>query len=40
MSWLATVKGPHQLLMTYADKLFYGGFKTAPRPDYIDPREH
>ena len=33
----ATVAGPHQALMTYADKLFYGEFKGAPRPDFIDP---
>lgn len=37
ISALATVKGPHQALMTWADKLFYGEFKGAPRPDFIDP---
>ncbi len=37
MSVPATVAGPHQALMTYADKLFYGKFKGAPRPDFIDP---
>ncbi|MFQ6099814.1 MAG: reductive dehalogenase [Anaerolineae bacterium] len=37
MSVLATVKGPHQALMTQADKLFYGKFKGVPRPDFIDP---
>lgn len=40
MSLLATVKGPHQSLMTQADKLFYGKFEGAPRPDFIDPFEH
>jgi ferredoxin len=40
MSLLATVKGPHQSLMTQADKLFYGKFEGAPRPDFIDPFGH
>jgi len=40
MALLATVKGPHQLLMTQADKLFYGKFEGAPRPDFIDPSGH
>jgi len=40
MSLLATVKGPHQWLMTQADKLFYGKFEGAPRPDFIDPFRH
>jgi ferredoxin len=39
MSVLATVKGPHQSLMTLAEKLFYGKYKSAPRPDFIDPYE-
>ena len=34
---LATLKGPHQSLLVRADKLFYGEFKGAPRPDFIDP---
>jgi ferredoxin len=34
---LATIKGPHQAWLVRADKLFYGEFKGAPRPDYIDP---
>ena len=38
MSSLATVRGPHQSLMTHAEKLFYGEFEGAPRPDFIDPR--
>jgi len=37
MSWLATIKGPHQALMTWADRLFYGKFKSGPGPDFIDP---
>jgi len=37
MGRLATIKGPHQKWMVWADKLLYGKFKTAPRPDYIDP---
>ncbi len=37
MSLLATMKGPHQLLMMHANKLFYGKFEGAPRPDFIDP---
>jgi len=37
MSLLATVRGPHQSLMVGADKLFYGKFEGAPRPDFIDP---
>lgn len=40
MALLATVKGPHQSLMTQADKLFYGKFEGAPRPDFIDPFGH
>jgi ferredoxin len=37
MSELATIQGPHQSLMAWADKLFYGEFESAPRPDFIDP---
>ena len=39
MSELASVKGPHQTIMTQAHKLFYGKFKGAPRPGFIDPYE-
>ena len=39
MAALATTKGPHQRLMAQADKLVYGPFKSAPRPDFIDPYE-
>ncbi|HEC62431.1 MAG TPA: reductive dehalogenase [bacterium] len=34
---LAAIKGPHQSLLTQAEKLFYGKHKSAPRPEYIDP---
>lgn len=34
---LAGVKGPHQRLLTWADKLVYGDFKAKPGPDYLDP---
>jgi ferredoxin len=37
MGRLATIKGPHQRWMVWADKILYGKFKSAPRPDYIDP---
>ena len=37
MALLATTRGPHQAWMVRADKLFYGQFKSAPRPDFIDP---
>jgi len=37
MAYLATIKGPHQSLMTKADKLFYGKFSGAPRPHFINP---
>ena len=40
MAWLATRSGPHQALMTKADRLLYGKYKSAPRPDYIDPYKH
>jgi len=39
MSWLATTKGLHQSLMARADRLVYGKFESAPRPDFIDPIE-
>ena len=35
ISWLAITKGPHQSLMARADKLFYGKFKSAARPDFM-----
>jgi ferredoxin len=34
---LAAIPGPHQSLMTWADRLFYGKFEGAPRPPFIDP---
>jgi len=37
MSWLATLKGPQQWLMTQADKLFYGPYRSGPGPDFIEP---
>ena len=37
LSWLATVKGPHQRLMALADKLVYGPYEKAPRPSFLDP---
>ena len=37
MSWLATIKGPQQWLMAQADRLFYGKYRSGPRPDFIDP---
>ncbi len=36
---LASIAGPHQAWMTQAHKLFYGKFKTAPRPEFIEARE-
>ncbi len=36
MGHLATIKGPHQRWMVWADKVFYGKFKSAPYPDYIE----
>lgn len=40
MASLAAVKGPHQAWMTKAEKIFYGKFKGAPRPGYIEPYGH
>ncbi len=34
---LTTVRGPHQLLIARAYRLFYGKHKSATRPDYVDP---
>lgn len=36
MSRLASIKGPHQRWMVWADKLVYGQFKSAPRPGYME----
>lgn len=36
---LAAIEGPHQTLMTQADKIFYGRYQPAPRPDFIVPAE-
>ncbi len=36
MSFFATIKGPHQALMTRADQFFYGKFKSAPRPNFME----
>ena len=36
MSIPATIAGPHQALMTWADKFFYGKYQSAPGPDFID----
>ena len=36
---LAVIQGPHQAWMTQAHKLFYGKFKSAPRPEFIDAGE-
>jgi reductive dehalogenase len=39
MAVLATTRGLHQAWMARADRLFYGEFESAPRPDFIDPAE-
>jgi len=39
MAFLATTKGPHQSLMARADRVFYGKFQCAPRPDFLEPCE-
>ncbi len=36
MAALASISGPHQAFMTWADKLVYGEYKAKPRPDFID----
>ncbi len=36
MSVPATIAGPHQALMTWADKFFYGKYESAPGPDFLD----
>ena len=36
MSIPATIAGPHQRWMVWADKLFYGKYKSAPGPDFLD----
>jgi ferredoxin len=38
MSRLATVKGPHQRWMAWADRFFYGAYKPRSRPAFIDER--
>jgi len=37
-SWLASIKGPHQALMVWLDRLIYGRHRPRPRPSFIDPR--
>lgn len=34
---LASIKGPHQRLLTRADQVFYGRHSSAPRPKFLDP---
>jgi NAD-dependent dihydropyrimidine dehydrogenase PreA subunit len=34
---LASVRGPHQWLLTQGEKLVYGKFKSRPRPDFLEP---
>jgi len=36
LSWIATLKGPHQALMARADRLLSGKYESAPRPGFID----
>jgi ferredoxin len=36
VSTLASIKGPQQALFPKVDRLIYGEFKGAPRPDFID----
>lgn len=36
MGRLATIKGPHQRWMVWADRLIYGTFKTQPPPDFFE----
>jgi len=37
MSIPATIAGPHQSLMAWADSLVYGKYRSASGPDFIDP---
>lgn len=39
MSSLAAVEGPQQSWMTKAEKIFYGKFKAAPRPGFMEDRK-
>ena len=34
---IASVKGPHQRFMAWADRVVYGKYKPAPMPDYLNP---
>jgi hypothetical protein len=40
LSSMAVIKGPHQEWLTKAEKVFYGKFKGAGRPGFIDPYGH
>jgi len=40
VSALATTKGPHQRWLAEADSFFYGEYKSAARPSFIDPYGH
>ncbi len=35
---LASIKGPHQSLLSRAEKLVYGKYKSKPRPDYMESK--
>lgn len=35
---IASIKGPHQGLMAKGDRAVYGRYKSAPAPDYLDPK--
>ena len=34
---IASIKGPHQRLMAWAERAVYGRYKPSPMPDYLDP---
>jgi len=36
---IASVKGPHQRFMAWAERAVYGRYKPAPPPDYLDQEE-
>jgi hypothetical protein len=40
VSVLNTTKGPHQALLARADTLLHGEYKSARRPEFIDPYRH
>jgi epoxyqueuosine reductase QueG len=40
LSSLAVVEGPHQAWLTKAEKMFYGKFRGAARPAFLDPYGH